>query len=179
MTIYRPPVIYLDTPPIVNDTVYNKMESTLSTLLESPIFLSSLCSVVIVQVLKTAIAVFKKLPSSGGRFSMEMLWKTGGMPSSHSALVTSLSTSVGFVEGFSSPIFIVMAFLASIVVRDAVGVRRSAGEQARVINMIIRESNISTKTPINTLREVDGHTIPDVAVGITLGFFVAVAFCNL
>ena len=154
-------------------------EGFLSQLLRNPIFLSAVFSWMMAQILKVLINLFRReLRESNGVF-LAFLWKTGGMPSSHSSAVTALTTAVGFVEGVNSSIFIVTLIMSVVVIRDALGVRRSAGNQARVINKIVHNLKQNVDTTLKTVKEINGHTFPEVAVGITLGFFMAVAFCNL
>ena len=73
------------------------------------------------------------------QLDFSLLWATGGMPSSHSALVVALAITVGIETGFDSPLFAVSAVLAMIVMYDAAGVRRAAGKQAAKINLIVEE----------------------------------------
>lgn len=75
------------------------------------------------------------------KWDWALLTSTGGMPSSHSAAVTALATSVGLLEGFGSSIFSVAAVFAIIVMFDATGVRRHAGEQATVLNQLVSDFN--------------------------------------
>lgn len=98
---------------------------------------------------------------------------SGGMPSSHSALVCSLATTLGITEGVASPIFAVSIALAAIVMYDASGVRRAAGKQARILNQIIESEgkNINVQ---EKLIELLGHTPLEVYVGAIVG--VAMAF---
>ena len=107
-------------------------------------------------------------------FDPRLLWATGGMPSSHSALVTALAISVGINSGFDSPLFAVSAVLAIVVMYDAAGVRRAAGKQAQRINLIVEE--LLTGHPLNEdhLRELLGHTPLQVIVGSLIGFFGAI-----
>lgn len=100
----------------------------------------------------------------------------GGMPSSHSAFVTALATAVGMTQGFDSALFAVCVCFAAVVMYDASGVRRAAGEQAKVINKIIFNFN-SDDNPDNNisahLKELLGHTPFQVAAGSVLGVAVA------
>lgn len=96
----------------------------------------------------------------------------GGMPSSHSALVTSLATAIGFREGFGSAIFALSILFAFVVMYDSAGVRRAAGKQAKVLNQIIESQgkniNIQEK-----LIELLGHTPLQVFVGAVVGVALA------
>ena len=105
-----------------------------------------------------------------------LIWKTGGLPSSHSALVASLSTTVGFRNGISSDIFILSLCFFMVTIRDAVGVRRSNGIQAQKINEIGRLLNKKDIIDYKPIREVNGHTPMEVTIGCLLGFFIGLAF---
>jgi uncharacterized protein len=106
-------------------------------------------------------------------FNPSLLWATGGMPSSHSALVTALAITVGINTGFDSPLFAVSAVLAMVVMYDAAGVRQAAGKQAQKINLIVEE--LLNGHPLNEehLRELLGHTPLQVAVGSLIGLIGA------
>ena len=110
-----------------------------------------------------------------GGLHLRMLFTTGGMPSSHSAAVTAMATSIGLIEGFSSSIFALSFCVSSIVMYDAAGIRRSAGRQANVLNQIIQEL-LSEEHQLNKekLKELLGHTPSQVLIGAILG--VAVSF---
>ena len=92
----------------------------------------------------------------------------GGMPSAHTACVSSFATSIGFTEGFGSPLFAFSVVFAFVVMYDAAGVRRACGKQARVLNQIIeskgKDINIQEK-----LGEFIGHTPVEVFVGALTG----------
>jgi len=104
------------------------------------------------------------------KLDLRLLWATGGMPSSHSALVVALAITVGIETGFDSPLFAVSAVLAMIVMYDAAGVRQAAGKQAEKINLIVEE--LLNGHPLNEehLRELLGHTPLQVVVGAVVGF---------
>jgi acid phosphatase family membrane protein YuiD len=149
------------------------------TLLRNPIFLSAFFSWLISQFVKGFIDLFKKRPRTVKDLLFRFFWSTGGMPSSHSAVVTSLVTSIGFVVGINSPLFIFSLYFAFLIVRDALGVRRAAGHQAIALNQIIEELFKKNQTKISMVKEIHGHKFTEVFMGILLGFFIAVAFCNL
>jgi acid phosphatase family membrane protein YuiD len=98
------------------------------------------------------------------------------MPSSHSAIVSALATSVAIVEGFESVAFAISAVLALIVMYDAAGLRRSVGKQAVVLNRIVQElKNRRLMTDFgHDLRELIGHTFIQVIAGAILGVTVSV-----
>ena len=148
-------------------------------IFQSPIFLSAIFSWLISQVLKTVIDLFRRRPPSARSTVAHLLWGTGGMPSSHSAVVTALATSIGFIVGVGSPIFILSLFYGFLTIRDALGVRRAAGAQAVVINKLISQLSDRFDVSVGTVKEVRGHKFSEVFVGALLGFFIAVAFSNL
>lgn len=109
------------------------------------------------------------------RLRWEDLVVTGGMPSTHCATVTALCLSLLRTEGWQSPTFVIAAVLAVIVIRDALGVRRTAGDEGRTINKIIRLTHVRTPPVHYSL----GHTPREVAVGIAIGALVALAMVML
>ncbi len=104
---------------------------------------------------------------------------TGGMPSAHSALVSSLATAVGIKEGFGTPVFAIAFFFAAITMFDAAGVRYAASQQAKLLNLITEE--LFTKHTFNMprLKELLGHTRLEVFAGLILGIIVGVALFQL
>ncbi|EMS45766.1 hypothetical protein TRIUR3_17926 [Triticum urartu] len=108
------------------------------------------------------------------RWDAKQLVGSGGMPSSHSATVTALAVAVGLQEGLSSSRLATAAIFASVVMYDAFGVRLHAGRQAEVLNQIVYE--LPSEHPLaetRPLRELIGHTPPQVFAGAVLGFAVA------
>jgi acid phosphatase family membrane protein YuiD len=101
------------------------------------------------------------------------LWRTGGMPSSHSACVGALTTSVGLKEGFSSNLFVFCLVFSLVVIRDAVGVRRSAGLQAKALNNLGRQTAEIIGKEFHSVKEIQGHTPLETLVGCLLGVFIA------
>jgi uncharacterized protein len=102
-------------------------------------------------------------------FRPTMLWAPGGMPSSHSALVSALAISVGMNLGFDSPSFAIAAVLAMIVMYDAAGIRQAAGRHARAINRIMDELLSGYPVTEARLRELLGHTPLQVVIGGLVG----------
>jgi uncharacterized protein len=107
------------------------------------------------------------------RWNWGLWFSSGGMPSSHSALMSSTTLSIGLFDGFDSPVFALAVAITMIVIYDAAGVRRQAGMHAERINRMINE--IFTGQPINEkqLKEVLGHTPRQVIAGVIFGFLVA------
>ena len=111
------------------------------------------------------------------RFIPERLFGDGGMPSSHTAIVTSVATATGLQCGWDSPLFAIAVVLAMIVMHDAVGVRQETGKQAKVINnivLLLQSAGRGELTPEETLKEFVGHTGRQVIVGALFGILTAV-----
>ena len=106
------------------------------------------------------------------RWRPSVLIETGGMPSSHSALVTGTAAGVGLQLGFNDPVFALASTIAFIVMYDASGIRRSAGLTAAKVNQILKDNSdeLSSET---TLKESLGHTKIEVLIGSILGPIVA------
>ncbi|MCR4693447.1 MAG: divergent PAP2 family protein [Firmicutes bacterium] len=108
------------------------------------------------------------------RFDFRRLVGSGGMPSSHASFVTSLAVSVGIIEGFSSTDFAVCTVFALVVMYDAAGVRRAAGQQARILNKLLEDFEKSDFSRSDKhLKELLGHTPKEVFVGALLGIAIA------
>jgi hypothetical protein len=99
---------------------------------------------------------------------------TGGMPSSHSALVASLTVSIGLNVGFETPLFAVTAALSLIVMHDAAGVRRAAGKQAEAINFLFSKLEDQGLKLDKKLKELLGHSPIEVLAGAVWGLIVAI-----
>ena len=109
---------------------------------------------------------------------MHTLFGTGGMPSSHTAVVCATAFSCGILHGYDSAIFALAAVFAMVVMKDAVGVRREAGKQAGVINQITEEMGKRKKHFLDiSLPELLGHTPLQVLFGALLGVGMAY-FCQ-
>ena len=146
-------------------------------LFQNPFFLTATMSWLVAQVLKTIIhaIVYKKL-------DFRRLFGDGGMPSGHSATVTSLGMLASLVYGTASFEFAVCAILAIIVCHDAMGVRLETGKQAIVLNELIEMIEHMSKTdilPEVKLKEFVGHTPTQVLAGILLGIVNAVTMYNI
>lgn len=103
------------------------------------------------------------------KFNFKRIMGAGGMPSSHSAVVTSLATLVGRYEGVTSPIFAIAIVFAFVVMYDAAGIRRAAGKQASLLNKIIDTKGLTGLEVQERLVEVLGHTPVQVIVGAIIG----------
>ena len=151
---------------------------SIAILLNNPIFLSAASSLVIAQFIKTILNLAKARRTDFKEALLVFLWRTGGMPSSHSAIAISISSSIALTEGFSN-LFILSLFLSLIVIRDALGVRRSSGLQAKALNRLGNEVEARIGIVYDPVREVHGHTWSEVLVGSLLGFVIALIFCGV
>lgn len=110
------------------------------------------------------------------KFNFKRILGAGGMPSSHSAVVTSLATMIGKTQGITSPIFALSVIFAFIVMYDAAGVRRAAGKQAKLLNKLIETPGLSNIQVQEKLVEVLGHTPTQVIVGAIVGIVAGLIF---
>lgn len=145
----------------------------------NPIFLASIFSWFSAQFIKTLINLLSGKVANLKELIALLFWRTGGMPSSHSALVCAMTASIGFSSGIGSDIFILSCCFTLVVIRDALGVRRASGIQARTINELgktLQAKGILNFTPI---KEVHGHKPLEVLIGCLLGLFLGTAFSVL
>lgn len=103
------------------------------------------------------------------RFDASRIVGTGGMPSSHSSFTMALSFSIGKYYGFDSPLFAIALIFSFVTMYDAQGIRRAAGKQAEILNMLILEHKIPD---VDKLKELLGHTPLEVAAGALLGIVI-------
>ncbi len=122
----------------------------------------------IAQVIKVVLTFI-----SDGKIMMSRMYGSGGMPSSHSAFVTAMTTCIGRIYGLDSPIFAVSCVFSLIVMYDAAGVRRAAGKQAKAINLLFTYSDLKLD---EHLKELLGHTPLQVVCGAALGIAVGCMF---
>ena len=108
------------------------------------------------------------------KFNFKRIMGAGGMPSSHSAVVTCLAAMVGKYQGFDTPIFAISVIFAMIVMYDAAGVRRAAGKQASLLNKIVETPGLTGVQMQEKLVEVLGHTPIQVIVGAVIGIIVGI-----
>jgi hypothetical protein len=138
-------------------------------ILQNRVLIVSLAACLLAYGLKLVVEFIRH-----GKINVRVLVETGGMPSSHSALVTALACGIGQTMGWASPFFAVTTVFAVIVMYDAAGVRQAAGKQARILNQIIDE--LFREKPEfheEKLIELLGHTPVQVIVGSALGLAVA------
>ncbi|KAB3527565.1 divergent PAP2 family protein [Alkaliphilus serpentinus] len=109
------------------------------------------------------------------RFNIWRFVGSGGMPSSHSAFVMGLSTSIGLTHGWDSSIFALAFSMSLIVMYDAAGVRRAVGKQAIILNRILADFHTKKEKKLTEkrLKELVGHTPVEVLAGAFLGIIIA------
>jgi len=132
--------------------------------------------VLIAGLIAWALAQIIKIPLDFLRtrkWNWALLLTTGGMPSSHSALMTATTLAIGLYYGLDNPLFALGVAITMIVTYDAAGVRQQAGIHAQRINVIVEELLHGHPISDNDLREVLGHTPLEVLGGIILGLVVA------
>ena len=143
----------------------------LTELLNNNLLMVALLSWLIAQVLKVILTLFNER-----RLDFKKLVSSGGMPSSHSAISTSLAIGVGQLHGYDSALFAIAAVLSFIVMYDAANVRLEAGKQAALLNRIIdvlQDPNVTLEV---RLKELLGHTPLQVLAGAILGIAMGLIF---
>ncbi len=136
-------------------------------LLQNPIFIIPMIVAIITQGIKGLVRSIQEK-----KFLWKAFFEWGGMPSSHSALVVSLSLIIGIKEGFNSTIYILSMFFAGIVIADAIGVRLATEEQAKVINKIIQKEIKDPELKEIYLKESIGHTPIEAITGGVIGLIL-------
>jgi acid phosphatase family membrane protein YuiD len=158
---------------------FSKLTDSLRGFFANPIILSTLTAWCVSQLIKGIIALLQ-IRKKGLREVLETLvWRTGGMPSSHAAVVASMTAAVGFHEGVSSNLFAVSLFVAMVVMRDAMGVRRASGLQAKVLNILGKSTSEKLGIEFQSVKEIQGHGPLEVIAGALLGIFISAAYASL
>lgn len=137
----------------------------ISDFIGNKILIISASAWIITQILKVLVILVQEK-----RLDWSYLITSGGMPSSHTAIVCALATSIGLTLGVGSVAFSIAVVLAIIVMYDAAGVRQSVGQQSALINRIVRGSKLGIE---QELREFIGHTPFQVFMGAVLGILIA------
>ncbi|MEA4812203.1 MAG: divergent PAP2 family protein [Anaerolineaceae bacterium] len=143
----------------------------------SPVALSLLAAWILAQVLKVPFEAFRTR-----NWDWSLMFDPGHMPSSHSAVMTSVTTSIGLTQGWGSPLFVLALCLTGIVIYDAAGVRRQSGFHAVRINLIFEQLKKMEKwdqEEMKTLAEVIGHSPAEAAAGAIFGILIALSVCGL
>jgi hypothetical protein len=146
--------------------------NTASNLLKNAPFLSAFFACIIAQFLKPIISII-----IGEKFEFKQAFSTGGMPSSHSASVVALTTTIGILYGLGSPYFAISAVFGIIVIHDAMGIRKEAGKQAELLNQwskIFTEIHQDGQFTQANLKTMLGHNFSQVSAGIVLGLIVGI-----
>ena len=139
-----------------------------SKVLENKVLMVALVSWAVAQGSKVLIEVL-----SYRKVDLKRFVGSGGMPSSHSAFVMALSTGIGKLEGWESPLFAIAMSFAFVVMYDAAGVRRAAGKQAEILNIIIKDVIEHKVLKEERLKELIGHTPIEVIIGGIIGVITA------
>ncbi len=138
-------------------------------ILDNRVLLIAIAACLITQATKLVVELVRNQ-----KLNFRVLVETGGMPSSHSALVVALACEVGWHEGWGSTAFAIATIVAFIVMYDAAGIRQAAGKQARILNQIIEEIFEGKHQLAETrLKELLGHTPVQVIVGAVMGGAIA------
>jgi len=147
------------------------METTRELFLEfvrNKVFFVTLYTWLITQTIKVIIGVIKEK-----KFNFRWFVGTGGMPSSHAAIVSALVTCIGLSAGFDSAMFVIALIFAIIVIFDAQGVRRATGKQAEILNKMLNDIYWKKHTQEDRLKELLGHTPIEVLAGVVSGVTIA------
>jgi acid phosphatase family membrane protein YuiD len=139
----------------------------LITILTNKIVLSVILTYVVASLIKV---LFHYLGQD--KWDIMVFLRTGGMPSTHTATVSAMTTSVYLVEGLTN-LFFVCLVISLIIISDAVGVRRAAGKQAYVLNKMVDEFKYFRKFKTKRLHELLGHTPKQVFAGLLIGVIIA------
>lgn len=147
----------------------------LKDLLGNDMLICAIVSYFAAQFFKVFTVLYKEKS-----LNLRYLFASGGMPSSHSSTVSALAISCARVYGVASPLFAICAIVAIIVMYDAAGVRRAAGEHAKMLNHIVADL-FSGKPEYaeSALKELIGHTPLQVVMGCLLGILVGLFFPSL
>ena len=139
----------------------------LAGMLSNRVLISALIAWGTAQLLKVPLEYLRT-----HRWMWAVLLTTGGMPSSHSALIVGVTNAIGLYIGYGSPLFALGVAIAMIVTYDAAGIRRQAGMHAERINVLFEELLQGHMWDETELREVLGHTPLEVTGGILWGIMV-------
>ena len=153
--------------------MFESPDSFLAQIGRNKIVIATAAAWAIAQTFKVMIGVVREK-----RFNFRWFVGSGGMPSSHAALATSLATSVGLYHGFDSALFAISLAFAVITMFDAQGVRRQSGQQAEALNKILEDLYAHKGLQEERLKELFGHSPNEVFAGGILGITTALLFFN-
>lgn len=140
-------------------------------IIENKVLIVAVIAWFVAQALKVILTLIREKRLDFTRFV-----GSGGMPSSHSSFSMALTTSIGKLHGWDSSIFAVSLSFSLIVMYDAAGVRRAAGQQAKILNKIIYDFHKNKKIREERLKELLGHTPKQVIMGALLGIVISNLF---
>lgn len=138
-------------------------------LFENKALIAAILAWVAAQVIKVLLVLFDEK-----RLDLSKMISSGGMPSSHSALITAMTASVGKTTGLDSVAFAIAAVTSLVVMYDAANVRREAGKHAELLNKIARDLYPDNHMNQEKLKELLGHKQIEVAAGAILGITIGV-----
>ncbi|HEX6540876.1 MAG TPA: divergent PAP2 family protein [Ktedonobacterales bacterium] len=147
------------------------MHSPLTDLLGNRVLWAAVAGWLVAQGIKVLLALIIT-----HKFEPSYLFASGGMPSSHSALVTGLATGAARVAGMGSVYFALAAVFAGVVMYDAAGVRRAVSKQARILNLMMDDFFHERGLDVHRLGELIGHTPVEVFAGAALGILLGLLF---
>ena len=147
------------------------MQSPLNDLLGNRVLWAAVAGWLVAQAIKVLLAL-----SLTRKFEPSYLFASGGMPSSHSALVMGLATGVARMDGLGSIYFALAAVFAGVVMYDAAGVRRAVSKQAKILNLMMEDFFHERGLDVHRLGELIGHTPVEVFVGAALGIVLGLLF---
>lgn len=145
-----------------------RMMNFFTEIISNQILITAIVGWFAAQIIKIIVDIFRYR-----KLDWRLLFATGGMPSSHSALVVSMTTATGLSQGFDSAVFAVATVFAFVVMYDAQGIRRQAGIHAYILNIIIKTIENPKINAEKALKELLGHTPFQVLGGAILGIIVA------
>ena len=151
--------------------VLDNPDSILAQWYRNNIFFVGFWSWVVAQTIKVLLGIKRER-----RFNFRWFVGSGGMPSSHAALATGLTTSIGLYYGFDSGLFAMAFAFMVITMFDAQGVRRQSGQQAEALNKIIDDLYANRGVQEERLKELFGHTPVEVFAGGLVGIVIALLF---
>ena len=147
------------------------MQSPLNDLLGNRVLWAAVAGWLVAQGIKVLLAL-----SLTRKFEPSYLFASGGMPSSHSALVMGLATAVARMDGLGSIYFALAAVFAGVVMYDAAGVRRAVSKQAKILNLMMEDFFHERGLDVHRLGELIGHTPVEVFFGAALGIVLGLLF---
>ena len=140
----------------------------LSGVFANPVLIAALMAWSLAQAIKVPLEYARNR-----RWDFALLFRAGGMPSSHSALIAATTHAIGLFDGFYTPLYALAFVVAMVVIYDATGIRRQAGKHAEIINAMIKDLASGHPLHEQQLREVLGHTPMEALTGTLLGITIA------